>query len=355
MKITTSAPGRICLFGEHQDYLNLPVITMAIDRRVYVTGTINDSGNIKIDLPDIKSKEEFKIGNGFLTYNKEREYFKSCFNVLMKNNLHPVCGIECSVCGNIPINSGTSSSSALNNAWIAFLLKAGDNFSKIKAHELGFLSYLAEVEEFKEAGGMMDQIACAAGGAKFIEFGEIRPKISDLEIIPGTFVLGDSLQPKDTQKILSETKIPALRGLEKLKSAEPHLNFKNIKLKDIEINRKVLTEKERIILTGAVKNRDLTLEALSEFQSPNPDWKKTGEMLTALHEILSADLRISTEKIDRMVKSALKAGAIGGKINGSGGGGCMFAYAPDNPAKVKEAIENEGGKAWIIRSDVGVL
>ena len=25
-----STPGRICLFGEHQDYLSLPVVSMAI-------------------------------------------------------------------------------------------------------------------------------------------------------------------------------------------------------------------------------------------------------------------------------------------------------------------------------------
>jgi galactokinase len=44
---------------------------------------------------------------------------------------------------------------------------------------------------------------------------------------------------------------------------------------------------------------------------------------------------------------------LGAKINGSGGGGCMFAYAPENPEKVVEAIEKEGGKAYIIRVDQG--
>ncbi|MCH1575403.1 MAG: galactokinase family protein, partial [Flavobacteriales bacterium] len=28
----SSAPGRLCLFGEHQDYLGLPVIAMAMNR-----------------------------------------------------------------------------------------------------------------------------------------------------------------------------------------------------------------------------------------------------------------------------------------------------------------------------------
>jgi len=44
---------------------------------------------------------------------------------------------------------------------------------------------------------------------------------------------------------------------------------------------------------------------------------------------------------------------LGGKINGSGGGGCMFAYAPKNAEIVAEAIEKVGGKSFIISSDSG--
>ena len=54
-----------------------------------------------------------------------------------------------------------------------------------------------------------------------------------------------------------------------------------------------------------------------------------------------------------MLKSAIKAGALGGKINGSGGGGCMFAYAPENYKDVAKAIEDAGGKAHIINIDEG--
>ena len=34
--IRIKAPGRICLFGEHQDYLNYPVIAMAISKYIYL-------------------------------------------------------------------------------------------------------------------------------------------------------------------------------------------------------------------------------------------------------------------------------------------------------------------------------
>ena len=57
--------------------------------------------------------------------------------------------------------------------------------------------------------------------------------------------------------------------------------------------------------------------------------------------------------IELMLKSALEAGAYGGKINGSGGGGCMFAYCPNNPEEVRAAINNVGGRAHIVYADDG--
>ncbi len=54
-----------------------------------------------------------------------------------------------------------------------------------------------------------------------------------------------------------------------------------------------------------------------------------------------------------MIDSAMEAGAAGCKINGSGGGGCMFAYAPGNASAVADAIESVGGKAFLVNADEG--
>ena len=64
-------------------------------------------------------------------------------------------------------------------------------------------------------------------------------------------------------------------------------------------------------------------------------------------------MKVSTPKIDKMLDAALRADALGGKINGSGGGGCMFAYAPERADRVAEAINRAGGKAYIVGVDVG--
>jgi galactokinase len=78
-----------------------------------------------------------------------------------------------------------------------------------------------------------------------------------------------------------------------------------------------------------------------------------GEMLNEHQAILRDTLRISTPRIDRMLDAAMEAGAYGGKINGSGGGGCMFVYAPEHAGRVAEAIERCGGRAYIVHADEG--
>ena len=49
----------------------------------------------------------------------------------------------------------------------------------------------------------------------------------------------------------------------------------------------------------------------------------------------------------------MKAGALGEKTNDSHAGGCMFAYAPNDPEHVAEAIEKVGGKVYVIQADEG--
>ncbi len=54
-----------------------------------------------------------------------------------------------------------------------------------------------------------------------------------------------------------------------------------------------------------------------------------------------------------MIEVSLKAGALGAKINGSGEGGCIFAYAPEKAEEVAKALEKEGIKPHIIHVDEG--
>ena len=59
--INISTPSRICLFGEHQDYLGLPVAATSISLRSIISGKKRDDKQVIINLPDINKKEMFYI------------------------------------------------------------------------------------------------------------------------------------------------------------------------------------------------------------------------------------------------------------------------------------------------------
>ena len=170
-KIKVSAPGRECLFGEHQDYFGLPIIAAAINLRISISGKKRKDNILKIDLPDIKDAEEFTLDKE-VEYIKERDYLKSAVNVLKRKGIRLPSGWDCLVRGTIPINSGTASSSALVVAWIKFLLETAGDERANDADEIAELSFLAEMAEFGEPGGKMDHFSSALGGVVAIDFGE---------------------------------------------------------------------------------------------------------------------------------------------------------------------------------------
>ncbi len=349
--IKISTPGRICLFGEHQDYLGLPVIAAAISRTVSLEGSQSNDNQVVINLPDIQKSEQFTLLIP-MVYDQKRDYYKSAFNVLAKQGFQFTKGIKASLTSTIPINAGTSSSSAILVAWIHLLTQLADNPQTLSRQKIAELAYEAEVVEFNEAGGMMDQYSTAVGNLIYLESDPVI-KIDFLTPKFGTFVLGNSGDPKDTQGILAHTKFGMLAVIEKIKKINPGFSLHTTSDLAIVEYKDLLSKDQYNLLKGNVSDRDILREALTLLKAEHLDNERFGELLN-LHQVnLREAKKISTPKIDRMITAALNAGALGAKINGSGGGGCMFAYAPNNPEAVKEAIESEGGEAFIITINEG--
>ena len=53
--IKVQAPARICFFGDHQDYLNLPVIAGTINRFIHIEGELINEKSYSIHLFDIEA------------------------------------------------------------------------------------------------------------------------------------------------------------------------------------------------------------------------------------------------------------------------------------------------------------
>ena len=341
MEIKT--PGRICLFGEHQDYLGLPVIAMAISKFSRLSGSTRKDTKVVISKPDIDDNEKFDLND--IKYESKNDIFKSGFNVCKNFGFKFSNGFDVIVKSNIPIKAGTSSSSSILVSWIHFLIKNADNSKKISKKEIGQLAYEAEVIELDSPGGMMDQFSTSIGGLIYLE-SYPKLKIDTIDCDLGKFVLGDSLQQKDTIGILSRCKNERITIFEKMKKKDSKINISLIS--ESHLKRFSLDKREKELMIGTIRNREILRKAKNELKKEKIDKSYFGELLNEHQIILKEVLKISTPKIDLMLKSAQQAGAYGGKINGSGGGGCMIAYCPENPTEIKHSIEKIGGKAHIV-------
>lgn len=348
MLIETIAPGRICLFGEHQDFLGLWVIASAIDLHIHIKGRKIKDRKLIVHLPDIGEEEIINLEEE-PRYTKPRDYLKAGVKVLLDRGYRIDFGIECSVTGELPINAGVSSSSALVVGWIKFLLTHLG--VEIPPDELARLAHRAEVLEFNEPGGMMDHFTSSIGNTIFVDC--IPPfSYQSLPINLQGFVLGDTLERKETLEVLRISHEEAAKGVKMLKELYPPFNLRTTPLKEVEPYLKQLPPNLGDKVYVNIINRDICLEAKAMLERGETNEARIGELLTKHQEMLRI-LGVSTLKLDTLCEAALEAGALGAKLVGSGGGGCMIAYAPGRERRVARAIEEAGGAPYIVRIEKG--
>jgi len=340
-RINIVAPGRICLFGDHQDYLELPVIACAINRAVFLSSEENTTQQFYIRMPDIASERIISI-NDTIESLEAGDHFASALRVVRRYGCIPDIGFDIELKSTIPINAGTSSSSAIVVGWIHFLLTAFGSNQEITAALIAQLAYEAEVLEHNSPGGKMDQYTIALGNIIYIDTGK---KFSYEHI--GTemqgLVLGVSGIPKKTIGLLGELRGKAQEAIAQVKAANPDFNLVKATIDDIEPLSGYISAELQPYFYAAVKNHDITQRARNHFREPSPDLKIIGQLMSAHHEVLKDILKITVPLIDAMISAALDAGAYGAKIVGSGGGGSIVALtSSENKVAVIEAIKKAG-------------
>ena len=82
-------------------------------------------------------------------------------------------------------------------------------------------------------------------------------------------------------------------------------------------------------------------------------WQELGRLVREEWDFRRRNLRtISTPVIDRIISSALRQGALGGKVCGAGGGGCLtLVIEPEARARVEAAVSAAGGTLLPLRID----
>ncbi|MFT6631560.1 MAG: D-glycero-alpha-D-manno-heptose-7-phosphate kinase [Bacteriovoracaceae bacterium] len=219
-------------------------------------------------------------------------------------------GLEIHHYGDLPARSGLGTSSSFTVGLLNCLTSLQSK--KLSKQELYLTSILIEQSKIKEAVGSQDQVMVTQGGFNYIKFNQCG-KIECEKII----------EEKRIQR-LSENLMLFFTGVSRNSSENAEKIIKNIPSKVQTIKKMVsFAHDAKIIIENPSGNLDHIGEMLNEA------WllKKT-----------LADT-ITTDFINDYYERALKAGAIGGKILGAGGGGFLLFYVPEESQnKVKMAL-----------------
>ena len=357
MRIISKAPGRVCLFGDHQDYLGLPIIACSIDRYATISGVPNTKGYFQIAMPDIDQVFDIRFRES--VPQRHTNYLIDALTVVARYGCIPNKGYDITLSSTVPINAGLSSSSAIVVAWVQWLLHTFGCDREITPQFIGQLAYEAEVLEKNGSGGKMDQYTSAIGNIIYLETDQTA-RIIQLKSNLTSLIVAESGIPKDTQGLLGNLKHHQLSAIKTVMESHPEFDIYKATSYDVGKYKDLLATDQLPYFYAAIQNHLITQKALFQFQRSNKSMdaitqEKIGTLMTAHHTVLKESLCITTPKIDTMIDAALEAGAYGAKIVGSGGGGSVCALAPEGKEEqIIDSLKNAGSKnAYTVRITKG--
>ncbi|HBL51715.1 MAG: hypothetical protein A3D24_02540 [Candidatus Blackburnbacteria bacterium RIFCSPHIGHO2_02_FULL_39_13] len=319
MLIISSAPVRISLIGGGTD---IPlyflrhggsVISATINLCAQAVVKTSSKPIIRLTLQDYSDKTETYPVKSKLAYDGSVfDLFKAAINKMKISQ-----GLDITIKGNFPPGSGLGSSSAAIVALIGALSKLTNR--NINPRNIAKTAIEIEREILKVPGGWQDQYTSVYGGINNIKFYKNkRVQITPVNISANTinklekslliFDLGGRRSEKTQQESL-------LKNLDKEESLK-HLET----LKDMTKKTIRFLEKDNTDPFGTILHKSWLIKKKLNPIATNP-------------------------KIDHIYNIARTNGAVGGKILGSGGGGCILLNVPVKHQKqVTSELQKLGAK-----------
>lgn len=316
MKIKAFAPGKIILFGEHTVVYKKPAIAVAIDRGVNVEliPRNDDKITVKLDLIDYYKKSQL--------VNKKLNYKIDSQKKMITDYIYEVInlfefekGFDLTVDIEMYLGAGLGSSAAVTVS----TLKAVSLYVNKQIDKKTIAQTAREIEiKIQGAASPIDTSMSTYGGIIFIDensklnridFNMKLPLIvSNCEISGNTGKLVESVR-------LKYEKYPTIVG--------------NIfkAMEQIAIDAKVALEKGNSELIGDLMN---------------------------INQGLLDAIGVNTTELSDMVYKAREYGAKGSKLTGSGGGGCIIAYTPENSDEIYKQLRKDYATFKCVQSDTGV-
>lgn len=302
--IIIQTPLRVSLFGGGTDFPDYYlehggcVLSAAIDKHIFVTikGRFDDKLRVGYTRTEmVNSVEEIQ-------HNLIREAFR------MTGITH---GVEVTTMGDIPTEgSGLGSSSTVTVGALHAMHALRREL--VSEERLAREACTIERDILRSPIGIQDQYIAAYGGFRFIEF-----KTSGEVVVSPNI----SLDPS-TMRRLNDNLLLFFTGI--TRQADNILAEQKTNISDR--------------LTVLAEMKQLAYHAYEELKCGNVDM--IGDLLHESWQLKKGlASQISNNGINEMYDTARRAGAMGGKITGAGGGGFLLLYCPNGrQERVRDAL-----------------
>jgi D-glycero-alpha-D-manno-heptose-7-phosphate kinase len=307
MVFRSKAPLRIGLAGggtdvsPYSDLYGGAILNATISLYATAHLQILNSPQVILVAADRKEKETYPFESS-LPLTGKLDLLKGVFNRIQKDHGIPVPGLKLTTNVDAPAGSGLGTSSTLVVAVIgAFTEMLG---LPLGEYDIAQYAYEIERKDLQLAGGKQDQYAATFGGFNFMEFYE-----NDKVIVNPLRIKPEYLHELENNLVLyytDTTRESASIIMEQQK------NVAESNQQSIEAMHQ-LKEQSRMMKEALLQGR---LHEIGEIL----DFGFRQKKLMARN--------ISNSRIDEIYDAALRAGALGGKISGAGGGGFMIFYCP---------------------------
>jgi galactokinase len=318
--ITTYAPGRAEVLGNHTDYNEGYVLAMAVDRGTTLTGTPRTDRTVRVHSKELDETETADLDH--LAAERVSPWARYILGVVdqFQRNALPVGGFDAEISSNLPLGAGLSSSASLENATVLFLAKAFG--AKLDPLQMARISQKAEHDFVGVRCGLLDQIASlmsTAGHATSIDcrtmaVGHV-PFDGHISIILANSNVKHALTGGEYNERRSDCEAAAhALGVPFLRDASTErLTARKSLLADRIYHRAlhIVGENERVLEGSAALRKG--------------DMARFGELMFESHESSITNFENSCAELDQLVNAARKTpGVYGARLSGGGFGGATI-------------------------------
>jgi len=322
MGVIASAPAKVILFGEHFVVYGEPAIVLAIDKRAYAKAEKRDDTrlylrSVNLNLAGYFEGGGFKIEKGDVKEAKSKfEPVKLAVEKVLEKYGENV-GLEIEITSTVPVAAGLGSSAAVAAAVTAAVGTLLD--VKMSKEDVLRVTYEAERCVHGTPSGIDPAISTFGGALLFQMDTGFKPLETKMDI---PLIIGNT-------------------GIERSTRIQ------------VEKVREIRDKYPRVVDHMLSSAREIVLRAVDAFRAN--DLKMLGELMNINHALLYG-VGVSDESLEWLITAARKAGALGAKLTGAGGGGCMITLVENERlSQVLAAVERAGGKPFVAKkTDEGV-